>query len=39
MSYNIFFISDTHFAHQNFYTFLNEDGTKVRPWDKCGEAD
>lgn len=39
MSYNIFFISDTHFSHQNCYSFLNDDGTKMRPWDNCEEAD
>ena len=39
MNYNIFFISDTHFSHQNFYSFLNDDGSKVRPWNNCEEAD
>lgn len=36
---NIFLISDTHFAHENCYSFINYDGTKMRPWDNCDEAD
>ena len=39
MSYNIFFISDTHFSHENMYQFINYDGTKMRPWDNADEAD
>ena len=27
---NVFLISDTHFGHANMYTFINEDGTRVR---------
>lgn len=27
---NVFLISDTHFGHANMYTFLREDGTRVR---------
>ena len=37
--YNIFLISDTHFGHTNCYSFLNYDGTKMRPWDSDEEAD
>ena len=39
MSYNIFIISDTHFGHENCYSFYNYDGTKMRPWDSAEEAD
>lgn len=34
-----FVISDTHFAHENCYKFLNFDGTKMRPWNSSTEAD
>lgn len=27
---NIFLISDTHFGHENMYTFVEEDGTRTR---------
>lgn len=37
--YNVFVISDTHFGHTNCYSFLNSDGTKMRPWDNDLEAD
>lgn len=36
---NVFLISDTHFGHENCYSFLNYDGTKMRPWSTCEEAD
>lgn len=39
MNYNIFIISDTHFAHTNCYSFYNFDGTKMRPWSSDEEAD
>ena len=39
MNYNIFFISDTHFAHDNAYHFMNYDGSKMRPWNSSTEAD
>lgn len=39
MTYNIFFISDTHFSHENMYQFFNYDGTKMRPWDSAEDAD
>ena len=39
MSYNIFFISDTHFGHANMCKFLNYDGTRVRPFDDWQECD
>lgn len=39
MNYNIFFISDTHFSHDNAYHFMNYDGSKMRPWDSSAEAD
>lgn len=39
MSYDVFVISDTHFGHQNCYSFYNYDGSKMRPWDNCEEAD
>ena len=34
-----FLISDTHFGHANAYKFINNDGTKMRPWDSAEEAD
>lgn len=34
-----FIVSDTHFAHENAYKFMNEDGTKMRPWDSSAEGD
>ena len=36
---NIFLIADTHFAHQNMYTFTNYDGTRCVPWDTAEEGD
>lgn len=36
---NVFGISDTHFGHQGMCTFLNIDGSKVRPWDNSDEMD
>lgn len=37
--YNIFFISDTHFSHENALTFLNYDGSRMRPFDTVDECD
>lgn len=34
-----FVISDTHFTHKNIITFLNKDGSKVRPFDSVEEMD
>ena len=39
MSYNIFFTSDTHFAHVRMCEFIDYDGNKVRPFDDWKEAD
>lgn len=39
MSKNIFFISDTHFGHANMCTFVNYDGTRMRPFNSFEEAD
>ena len=39
MSKNIFFISDTHFGHANMITFLNYDGTRMRPFNSVEECD
>lgn len=36
---NTFLISDTHFSHVGVCQFLNEDGTKMRPWDNVEEMD
>jgi calcineurin-like phosphoesterase family protein len=36
---NIFITSDTHFGHLGVTQFLNEDGTKLRPWDNVEEMD
>lgn len=35
----IFLISDTHFGHQGVTKFLNDDGSKLRPWDSVEEMD
>ena len=34
-----FLVSDTHFGHANICKFLNEDGSKVRPWSDVNEMD
>ncbi len=39
MSKNIFFISDMHFGHANMCSFVNYDGTRVRPFNSFEEAD
>lgn len=39
MSKNIFFISDTHFGHANMITFVNYDGTRMRPFNSVEECD
>ena len=36
---NIFFISDTHFGHANMLTFINYDGTRMRPFSSVEECD
>lgn len=36
---NVFLISDTHFGHEKIYSFLNSDGSKVRPFSGAEEAD
>ena len=32
-------ISDPHFGHANICRFLNDDGSKLRPWDTPEEMD
>lgn len=32
-------VSDTHFGHKNIVTFLNKDGSKLRPFDTIEEHD
>ena len=39
MSGTHWLISDTHFGHVNITKFLNEDGTKLRPWEDINEHD
>ena len=39
MSKNIFFISDTHFGHENMLHFTNYDDTRMRPFDSIEELD
>lgn len=39
MANNVFLISDTHFGHQAICGFVNEDGSKVRPFDQAEEMD
>lgn len=36
---NIFLIADTHFSHLGVCQFLNNDGTKLRPFDNIEEMD
>ncbi len=36
---NTFLISDTHFSHKGATQFLNNDGSKMRPWDDVEEMD
>ena len=36
---NIFFISDTHFAHSNILTFLNQDGSNLRTFESVEHMD
>lgn len=35
----VFLVSDTHFGHAGVCRFLNQDGTKLRPWDNPEEMD
>lgn len=39
MTPNTFLISDTHFSHGNILTFLNPDGTRLRPFNSVEEMD
>lgn len=39
MSYNIFFISDTHFGDNSFYTYTLDDGSPARKFKNYIEAD
>lgn len=39
MTQNTFLISDTHFSHQGVCEFLNDDGSKLRPWNNAAEMD
>lgn len=34
-----FVVADTHFGHHGVCRFLNEDGSKLRPWDNIEEMD
>lgn len=34
-----FLVSDTHFGHKGVCHFLNEDGSKLRPWDNPDDMD
>lgn len=36
---NVFFIGCTHFGHEKMYSFVNRDGTKVRPFKNAEEGD
>ncbi len=36
---NTFVVSDTHWGHLGVTKFINEDGTKLRPWDNTEEMD
>lgn len=36
---NIFFISDTHFGHQNICKFTRDDGSKLRHWTDVDQMD
>jgi calcineurin-like phosphoesterase family protein len=36
---NTFLISDSHFGHKGTTIFMNDDGTKMRPWDNVEEMD
>lgn len=36
---SVFLVSDTHFGHAGVCRFLNQDGTKLRPWDNPEEMD
>lgn len=36
---NTFLIGDTHFGHFGVTQFLNDDGSKLRPWDNVEEMD
>lgn len=39
MSKNIFLTADLHLGHKGVTQFLNNDGTKLRPWDTVEEMD
>ena len=36
---NIFFISDTHFSHDNICKFVDNEGNKLRPFENANEMD
>ena len=36
---NVFLVSDIHFGHKGVCQFLNENGTKLRPWNDPDEMD
>lgn len=36
---NMWVISDTHFGHKNFLSFLDDDGNRIRPFDSVDELD
>ena len=39
MNTRVFFVSDTHFGHNNICKFTTETGEKLRPWDNASEMD
>jgi len=39
MQSKVFFISDTHFGHNNICKFTTDSGEKLRPWESASEMD